>query len=422
MFLTSLFCVLLSFFAFSCSSTPVPKGGSVIIPEDFFGMVHAGQTRSVEEYMLLDEMGAEWILATFYWDSIEKQKGALDFSGYDDFVDTARENSKKVVAVLAYTTDWLFPGGKGKSYITPENIPYFLHYVEGTVRHFRGRVDAWCIWNEPNYMFWKGSNKDFFLLSKLAAEKIRETDPEAYIIGGAFWRAPAGFIRNMHKAGAMENIDALAFHPYAINPSGSMKVYDKFRKVLEEINYHGPVWITEVGYPTGGWYPTSVSLEELPSHVVKTITGAAARGARTLLWYAFTDSYNEGEAPDANNSEQFFGLAYPDFNRKKGAWAYELCARFLPGSRYVPEFAQRENIPTNIVTFCFLEGITGDNTLILWNDKNRSQTVNLSLSAQAFLHDIATGETLPAGTVLNVGKQPLFITWQGAEVPRLSFP
>ena len=421
MSLALLFCVLLSFLSFSCSSTSIPKNGSVIIPEDFFGVVHAGHTKSVEEYGLLDELGVEWILTTFYWSNIEGQKGVFDFSEYDDYVDTARKNNKKVIAVLAYTVDWIFPEGKRKRYISPENIPYFLNFIGETVRHYRGRIDAFSIWNEPNFVFWDGSDKDFFELSRLTAQRIRETDPDAYILGGAFWRSPGGFIKRMYKAGAMENIDALAFHPYAVNPEGSMKVYDKFLRVLSEINYHAPVWITEVGYPTGGWYPTRVSREKLPSHVIKTITGAAARGASTLLWYALTDTYNEGEVPNTNDSELFFGLAYPDFSRKNGAWAYELCARYLPGSRYAPEFPQKENMPSNIVSFCFMDGISGVNTLIIWNDRNRSQKVNLRLSSPALLHDISSGQnrSLPGEASLDIGKEPLFITWEGTDVPLL---
>ena len=224
---------------------------------------------------------------------------------------------------MGYEAPWLYPEGKIKRYISPEDIPLFLKYVGETVRYYRGRVDVWEIWNEPNLMFWKGSNSEFFELSRLTAEKIREVDPGAFIIGGVFWRTPAAFIKSMYKAGAMDSLDGLAFHPYAINPRGSMNVYDKFLDVLSEINFTGSVWITEMGYPTAGWYPTKVSLNEFPSYVTKTITGAAARGANVLVWYEMYDSFNDGEVPPkTRNSEHFFGLVYPDLQRKNGAWAY----------------------------------------------------------------------------------------------------
>jgi hypothetical protein len=405
----------------SCTTTPLPQNVSANIPEDFFGMVHAGRTRTPEEYEFLNEMGVKWILNTFYWNSIEAVRGTYNFSGNDLFVDTAISHGKKVLIVLGYEASWLYPEGRAKRYISPENIPLFLDFVEETVRHFQGRVDAWSIWNEPNIIFWKGPDKDFFELTRLTAQRIRETDPDAYILGGIFWRAPKGFIKAMHKAGAMENLDALAFHPYAVNPRGAMQVYDKFLDIMSEINYSGPIWVTEAGYPTSGIYPSKVSLKELPSYVVKTIVGAAARGARALLWYELFDDRNIGEAENTWNSEAFFGLIYPDYSRKDGAWAYELLARYLPGSRYTAELPLKENIPTNIISFCFLENTSGDSTLILWNDQNRTQTVNLQLPSSALLHDITTGQNrpLPAETTIGIGKQPLIITWQGAGIPRL---
>ena len=413
-------------FAFSCSSTPLPSNNSAEIPEDFFGMVHAGRTLTSEEYQLLNEMEVKWILNTFYWNNIERERGKFDFTNYDAFVDTANSKGKKILAVLGYEAAWLYPQGKRKRYIAPENIPLFLNFVEETVKHFKGRVHVWNIWNEPNLMFsyWKGPRKDYIELTRLTAQKIREVDPGAYILGGAFWRAPAGLIKKMYKAGALENLDGLAFHPYSVYPQGSTRAHDKLLNILSTINYAVPVWITEVGYPTAGWYPTQVSLRELPAYVVKTITGAAARGARALLWYELIDSYNKDEVPPGTfNSEKFFGLVYPNYERKNGAWAYQLCARYLPGSRYAAELPQRENIPSNIAAFCFLDGVAGSNTLILWNDRNSVQKAKLSLPGSALLHDIAAGNNSPlaAETVVEIGKTPLFITWQGAGIPRLDF-
>ena len=418
-FIISIISVIVFFFS-SCSSTPLPHSGSVNIPNDFFGMVHAGISATPGEYELLDEMGVNWVLRTFYWRTIEKEKGLFDYSDYDDFVEMACLKGKKIIAVLGYEATWLYPEGKQKKYISPENIPLFLHYVDEIVNHFKGKIDVWEIWNEPNFMFWKGPQKDFFELSRLTALKIREVDSNAYILGGIFWRSPRSFIKAMYNAGSMDNLDGIAFHPYAVNPRGSMKIHDNFLNVLSEIGYSGPVWITEVGYPTGGWYPTKISLEEFPSYVVKTIAGAAARGTRALLWYQLFDSYNPREIPPhTNNSENFFGLAYPSFQKKNGAIAYELCAKYLPGSFYASELPLKENIPRNIVSFCFLGGISDNNTLIIWNDSSKIQRIKIQLQSPAYLHDISSGNKFPLPFELTVGKEPVFITWSGEVIPRI---
>jgi len=407
-------------FAFSCSSTPLPSGGQVTIPEDFFGVVHAARTINPKEEKLLDEMKCTWILNTFYWHRIEPEKDVFNFSSYDLFVGYVKKQNKKIVGVLGYGTEYSYPEGKTKFYISQKMMPSFLHFVEETVRRYKGQVDVWSIWNEPNISFWSGTDDEFYELTKLTAERIRKTDPNAYIIGGVFLRSPAKFIKKMHEAGGIKDLDALAFHPYAVNPSGSMNVYDKFTKILSNINYSGPVWITEMGYPTGGWYPTKVSLNKYPSYIVKTITGAAARGARALLWYEMADGVDKGKI--SLNSENHFGLVHKNFERKAGYWAYELCARFLPGSRYIPELPKRENIPSNIVSFYFLNDITGNNTLILWNDKKSIKKIDLNLASTALLHDISTGQNtpLPANASVNITDKPLIITWQGTDIPHIT--
>jgi hypothetical protein len=396
----------------------MPPGGQATIPEDFFGVVHAAKTLTPQEDIIIDEIGCKWILRTLNWELIEPEKDVFDFSYYDIYVDHAKKQGLKIIGLLGYSTYYL--NNNLKKYISPENMPSFLHYVEETVRHYKGKVDVWNIWNEPNITFWKGKNSEFYELTKLAAEKIREIDPDAYIIGGIFWRSPTNFIKKMHAADGFKDLDAVAFHPYAANPSDCMDVYDKFKRILSELNYSSPIWITEVGYPTAGWYPTKVFQKKYPIFIAKTLTGLAARGARALLWFEMIDNIDANDK--SLNSEDYFGLIKRDFTRKAGSWAFELCARYLPGSRYVPELPQRENVPSNIVSFCFLDGISGNNALVIWNDKRHIQKFEFDLPSTALVHDISTGlnTPLPADKSLGIGNKPLIITWQGTDIPRIS--
>ena len=413
--------ILSTLFFISCSTTQLPPHEQTSVSRDFFGIVHAGNPGTDEEYRLLNEMGAVWLLQTFYWSAIEREQGNFNFTWYDNFVNTAKLNNKKVIAVLAYDVEWFKKKGENHRYVSNKNISHFLNYVESTVNHFTGRVDAWQIWNEPNWIFWNGSDNEFFELSKRAAKKIREIDPDAYIIGGGFLRSPANFIKNFHKSGAAEHLDALSFHPYGINPANAMQVYDQFLKIIKEINFTGDIWITEIGYPTGGWYPIKVSLENFPSYVIKSIAGAAARGSKTLLWYHLFDHHLNGKAPDNFNSEMFFGLIYRDYSRKNGSYAYELCARYLPGARYMPNLPLKSNVPNNIVSFCFMQGAAEKNTLILWNDMIGKQQIRVTLSVPITLHDISTGKSaeLTDGSTLDITASPVFITWEGDTLPQI---
>ena len=418
--------LFLVFILVSCSITIVPRhelySNSVIVPKDFFGVAHAGMNLANEEFNLLDEMNIVWILHTFNWHHIEKEKGSFDFSRYDPFVNRAVQERKKIVVVLAYSNSWIDTETKKTKYVPEKYIPDYLNYIEAIVLHYKDKIAGWQIWNEPNFnIFWRGTNEEFYNLSRQTTQKIREIAPNAYIIGGAFMRTPKLFIKGMSKAGALENLDAIAFHPYALNPTWSMRLYDILTKLNSEINFNRDIFISEIGFPTGGLYPHRVSMRNLPSYVVKTIVGSASRGAKALLWFQFSDNYIEGEYPNKIDSELYFGLIFGDYTRKNGAWAYQVCSRYLPGSRYVPELPIKERIPSNINSFCFTNGING-NALILWNNINIRQRVRLSLSSLFYLHNISNGNysELSNEVILDITSEPLFITWQGSSVPKIS--
>jgi len=405
-------------FSISCSTTHKPPSNKIAVPLDFLGIIGGV---AIEDYQVLNEMSPVWVSKVFNWHQIENEKDNFNFTFYDNFVNNAKANGKKIVAGLAYATPWI-NDGKNKDYISKENIQYFLNYIEVTVNRYKGKVDAWRIWNEPNWLFWKGTDKEFFELSRLAAIKIREVDPDTYIIGGNFQRLPNNFIKNMKKAGALENLNALAFHPYDVNPKASMRLLDDFFKLKSKIGFNGDIWITEMGYPTSGWYPSTVSLKKLPSYVIKTIAPAASRGTRVFIWYDFKDSYKYGEYPNKFNSEMYFGLVYSDLTRKNGAWAYELCARYLPGSEYNPGLPLKEGIKSNVVTLCFTGNESDTNTLIIWNDVNIRQKIKVTIPAAITIHDISSSDnhSLQNEAILEISDKPVFITWQGSSVPHIS--
>lgn len=305
---------------FSCATAIVPPVSSGPIPADIAGVAHAGDPVSAAENALMDELGIVWVRNDFRWSSIEPQKGVWDFSRYDRMVEDNIASGRKMLSVLGFDTGWVHKNGKSRDYISPEELPYFLNYVEQVVTRYKGKVDAWEIWNEPDVYvrFWKGPAKDFYALSKAAAQKIRECDPDAKIIAGSFFRVPTAFIKNMFKSGALDDVDGIAFHPYAATPKGALALYDTFAALVREQGYSGEIWVTEVGYPTGGIYPSRVGEKKYGAYIYDTLIGLARRGARTIFWYQLTEGYTRANTPHTLNSERFFGLAYKDYEKKPG--------------------------------------------------------------------------------------------------------
>jgi len=403
-----------------CTSPPTPSA-PVVIPEDFAGIVHAGHTNTPQEYALLDRMGANWVLTTFHWSRIEEEEGKWDFAKFDKYVDTAKASGKKIIGVLAYGVSWIHEDGKNRDYIPPDKVHFYLNYVQKTAEHFKGRVDAWCIWNEPNFLFWKGSRDEYLSLARQAADALREVDSEVILLGGAFNRGvfglPTAYVKGLFESGAMEKADAVAFHPYDLNPNRTTKLFLEFRALTAKYGFEDRIWITEAGYPTGGWYPTAVSEKKFPAYIVKTFIGLAINGAKKVLWYQLFDPPERSKS----NSENYFGLVRSeDDYTSKGAEAFRLCALYFSGATYHPDLPLRNNLPNTLRSFYF-EKPSGGRTLVLWKD---SGTISLMVQASEngyTRHDIVTGktETKPAQTPITVGKVPVFITWQGGAAPSL---
>jgi len=406
----------------SCASTSFAAAEPHNVPEDFFGISPDRSPLNREDFDLLDEFGAVWIRTTARWSRIEKQEGVWDFEYWDTYVDKAKAAGKKVILILAFDNPWLYSDNREHRNLAEREIPYFCNYVEQMVNRYRGRVDAFEIWNEPNWFFWKGTNEHFYALSAAAAKRAKEVDPDAVILAGSTFRVHRGFLRGMFKAGGFENTDGISVHPYASDALHTVKQVDKLRKIMREFNYDKPIWVTEVGYATGGIYFSSNKLKRYPEYIVKTLSGLSVRGVRNAIWYELMDEYNRGETPNRWNPSQFFGLVYPDKTFKPGAKAFMLTSLNLAGAEYRPEYPLREGVGRKITSLYYVKQ-GGESVLVLWKDGLGKETLRLIVTGtdDVMRHDIHTGGLMPLSdeSSLEITRDPVFITWKGGGIPRI---
>ena len=99
---------------------------------------------------------------------------------HDTEVDRAARRGVAVLGTLGSNDEWPeFANDKGGF-----KLDKWEEYVGQVVSHYRGRVRAWEIWNEPNYEF----APDYYAqMLKRGAEAIKRADPSASVvaIGGA---------------------------------------------------------------------------------------------------------------------------------------------------------------------------------------------------------------------------------------------
>ncbi len=364
-------CIVLLFIC-SCSTISLGHSPS-FVESDAYGLAHAGEKES--DYPFISKMGSHWIRQTFRWDNVNPEQNEWDFERFDSLMDLADRNGIKVIAVLAYDVEWIYPGGRALRNISPELSGYYLEYVRRVVERYRGRVDAWEIWNEPNIKFWKGADSDFFALASQTGQLINEIDKETPLLVGATFRTPEKFIRGLYEYGAFEYADALSIHPYAATPAGVSRQIIKAQNILEELSLNRELWITEIGYPTRGIVPSRVSETRFAEYVIKTLTISTSLGVRVTTWFKHFDTETSRQFLPNIDYGPFFGLGYKDGSLKDGGRAFSIFTNNLNNLLYDPAIVDLEDSLKDSVIHAAYRDSEGERImLILWcqgiGDKN----------------------------------------------------
>jgi hypothetical protein len=110
-----------------------------------------------------------------------------------------------------WTPDWAArpdadPGARAM--LPPRDLADFERYVFETVKHYRGAVSHWEVWNEPHYAgFWRGTPEEYVDLCRVAHRAAKRADPAAVILGGggvALLPSTRSWIERALAAGLLE--------------------------------------------------------------------------------------------------------------------------------------------------------------------------------------------------------------------------
>jgi hypothetical protein len=207
---------------------------------------------------------------------VEPNQGVREWSYYDDYIGRLAAAGIRAQPMLGGVPTWL-----------PTRPPLFSPLERSSWQSFVGDLAGrygrngvfwrqhptlpylpivdWEVWNEPNlksYWLGKPSPRQYVRLLRLTRAGLRSSDPQARVgVGGLFSppRARYGvsiknFVEGLYRVhGARTAFDAVAIHPYASRPA---EVLADCRQLRRAMNAHHdrktPIWITELGWTTGG--------------------------------------------------------------------------------------------------------------------------------------------------------------------------
>jgi len=253
-------------------------------------------------WQLQYDLGAKWMRVsgsnpphhydTLQWRFVEQEKGKYVIDERtNEAITEAVNNGYNIMMVLCYG-NWLyapepkrddvcnielFPTEWGNSRIpfppapaNPEMREGFKNWTRFMVRHFKGRVEYWEIYNEPAAFGWEVVEdyeervKLYCDLVKEVVPIIREEDPDAKISLGGMAGVPGitkpDWLRKCLEQDVLKLVDAIGWHVYSCYAPVSSQyrnypeIIRDFQKEAEAAGFRGVYMMSE--YWIGAPYPT----------------------------------------------------------------------------------------------------------------------------------------------------------------------
>jgi Cellulase (glycosyl hydrolase family 5) len=148
-------------------------------------------------YALLRDMNASRVRFNAIWASLNRsqstlrkrpQKPVYDFGKLDEAIEVARSQGMKVqLTITGQAPAWASGDKKLATQGTVKpNAKLYARFVRTVVTRYKGRVDAYSIWNEPNHKGWLQPVRQgpalYRKLYEAAYPVIRKVDPAAKIL------------------------------------------------------------------------------------------------------------------------------------------------------------------------------------------------------------------------------------------------
>jgi photosystem II stability/assembly factor-like uncharacterized protein len=310
------------------------------------------------------DLGFGAIVQVFSWQEIEPNQGEWHWE-YPDFLTRATDfYGLDLIVRLDQPPAW--------AWRTPTDAHDFsfatdayLRFVEATAQRYRGRIQGYIIWNEPNLALEWGAPPDPVAYTQLLQQAylvIKRVDPLALVISAGL--APTNeqsdqamddriFLEKMYQAGARPFFDALGAHPYGFayppdDPHGAHGGLNMSRilDLRATMEAHGdaskPVWATEIGWTTRGlgehaWL--TVTPQEQADYLVR----AWQKTRDEFPWLKVFTVWNLSSGLPEGDEKAGYSILHEDGTPKPACQALRQALTAAGPGRKASDFLQRLN-------------------------------------------------------------------------------
>jgi len=286
-------------------------------PRSFYGVIGGDPFVDGTTLERLGRGGVGTLRVNFGWGLVQPSRGApYNWSQYDLEVAGAALRGIRVLATVYGSATWAEPSPEYPP--LGSALPGFAAFVRAAVARYgadgtfwRQRpelparpIEDWQLWNEPNSLyFWKPAPdpKSYLTVLRAFHAAVKRADPDGSVMLGGLFPTPKGinmpaFVSDLYRLGAAKLFDEAAVHPYAADPERAMARTEQLRGLLDHAGDKAkPIWITEVGWASGG-QPSGLTVgpERQAEYLTRIFELAADARERLRLdgvvWFALSDT------------------------------------------------------------------------------------------------------------------------------------
>jgi hypothetical protein len=215
-----------------------------------------------------------------------------DWRGLDEVIALARRYRVKVLGILLNPPSWLStcPERWPHHVVCPVTDPgEYGRLAREIAAHAGPAIDHWEVINEPDGSWaFEGSAEDYARILVAAHAGIKARAPEDQVVLGGVMRPhdPAWLERVFAVPGAARSFDIANVH--LRGPVDAVVArFGEFRGRLASFGFHGPVWVTEHGYPADPAFQTDPAFTggdpAQAAYLTQSLVGLGEAGAGQLF-------------------------------------------------------------------------------------------------------------------------------------------
>jgi hypothetical protein len=364
--------------------------------DDRFGVAFVSPPGKVAEPRRLDQaaqLGAGWDRQPLYWNEVQPTpNGPFDFTKFDATVAADLGRGIKVQAILLGSPDWAKSGGS-------VDMPAWSRFVGAAVRHYKGRIGHWEMWNEPDLLdgegkgrYWPWGIPEYARLLKAGYFAAKEADPGTTVLMAGLSmpynneRFFADLLAELAKDADAPRygwyFDVLPIHVY----DRAARVYELphgyvgfpsfpgFHALMKRRGFDKPIWVNELGVPvwdyaTGQKAPGRATQGEQAAFVLQAFAYGLAAGNDKHFFFQLYDD-GAGAVDPQRGVAEFFGLVANDGQPRPAFQAYRAALDLLSAPRLVTRVntnrAPKKKDPKG-VEMITLWGTSRGRVTVAWN-------------------------------------------------------